>query len=55
MKKKFKKQINKIKKKGTNGITLIALVITIIVNRVFYDKNIKLSNLVGSPMIYIYL
>ncbi len=31
MKKKFKKQINKIKKKGTNGITLIALVITIIV------------------------
>lgn len=31
MKKTFKKQINKIKKKGTNGITLIALVITIIV------------------------
>ncbi len=31
MKKTFKKQTNKIKKKGTNGITLIALVITIIV------------------------
>ena len=41
--------------KQKNGITLIALVVTIIVNRVFYDKNIKLSNLVGSPMIYINL
>ena len=41
--------------KDERAITLIALVITIIVNRVFYDKNIKLSNLVGSPMIYIYL
>ena len=40
---------------NTKGITLIALVVTIIVNRVFYDKNIKLSNLVGSPMIYINL
>lgn len=37
------------------GITLIALVVTIIVNRVFYDKNKKYSNLVGSPMIYINL
>ena len=32
------------------GITLIALVITIIVNRVFYDKNIKFSDLVGSSL-----
>ena len=38
-------------KKQTKGITLIALVVTIIVNRVFYDKNVKSSNLVGSPMI----
>ena len=30
-----------------HGITLIALVITIIVNRVFYDKNKNISNLVG--------
>ncbi len=37
--------------KNTNsGITLIALVVTIIVNRVFYDKNIKLRNLVGSSL-----
>ncbi len=36
--------------KGKKGITLIALVITIIVNRVFYDKNIKFSNLVGSSL-----
>lgn len=42
-------------KNSKNGITLIALVITIIVNRVFYDKNKKYSNLVGSPMIYINL
>ena len=41
--------------KSEKAITLIALVITIIVYRVFYDKNIKLSNLVGSPMIYINL
>ena len=33
--------------KKNGGITLIALVITIIVNRVFYDKNKKYSNLVG--------
>ena len=41
--------------KDKMGITLIALVITIIVNRVYYDKNKKYSNLVGSPMIYINL
>ena len=48
---------SKIKKifKNKNGITLIALVVTMIVNRVFYDKNKKYSNLVGSPMIYINL
>ena len=40
-----KKEINSI-----NGITLIALVITIIVNRVFYDKNKNISNLVGSSL-----
>ena len=39
--------------KNEKGITLVTLVITIIVNRVFYDKNKKYSNLVGSPMIYI--
>ena len=50
MKKRIKKSL-----KTSNGITLIALVITIIVNRVFYDKNVKLSNLVGSPIIYINL
>ena len=42
-------------KNRNSGITLIALVVTIIVNRVFYDKNKKYSNLVGSPMIYINL
>lgn len=42
-------------KKNTKGITLITLVVTIIVNRVCYDKNKKYSNLVGSPMIYINL
>ena len=36
--------------KASNGITLIALVITIIVNRVFYDKNNKHNNLVGSSL-----
>ena len=41
--------------KNEKGITLVTLVITIIVNRVFYDKNKKYSNLVGSPMIYINL
>ncbi len=37
----------KIKLKTNTGITLIALVVTIIVNRVFYDKNKNISNLVG--------
>lgn len=41
--------------KNKKGITLVALVVTIVVNRVFYDKNKKYSNLVGSPMIYINL
>ena len=44
-----------MKSKEKSGITLIALIVTIIVNRVFYDKNKKYSNLVGSPMIYINL
>ncbi len=35
---------------ASNGITLIALVITVIVNRVFYDKNKNISNLVGSSL-----
>ena len=47
---KFSKKTNE-----TCGITLISLIVTIIVNRVFYDKNKKYSNLVGSPMIYINL
>ena len=54
-----RKELELIKKmsmqKRNNGITLIALVVTVIVNRVFYDKNKKYSNLVGSPMIYINL
>ena len=41
--------------KNKKGITLVALVVTIVVNRVFYDKNKKYSNLVGSPLIYINL
>ena len=44
------KNVSKKTIKASNGITLIALVITVIVNRVFYDKNIKLSNLVGSSL-----
>ncbi len=42
-------------RENKKGITLVALVVTIVVNRVFYDKNKKYSNLVGSPMIYINL
>ena len=44
----------KTAKKSTRGITLIALVVTIIVNRVFYDKNKNISNLVGSSLWFIY-
>jgi len=40
----------RLKNLEQKGITLIALVVTIIVNRVFYDKNIKLRNLVGSSL-----
>ena len=36
-----------IEKNNKKGITLIALVITIIVHLVPYDKNKKYSNLVG--------
>ena len=36
--------------KREKGITLIALIVTIIVKRVFYDKNKKYSNLVGSSL-----
>ena len=36
------------------GITLMALIVTIIVNRVFYDKNKKYNNLVGSSLWFIY-
>ena len=39
-----------MKSKEKSGITLIALIVTIIVNRVFYDKNKKYSNLVGSSL-----
>ena len=53
-----RKELELIKKmsmqKRNNGITLIALVVTVIVNRVFYDKNIKLRNLVGSSLWFIY-
>ena len=41
------------KKNQTSGITIISLVVTIIVNRVFYDKNIKFSDLVGSSLWFI--
>ena len=41
---------NEKDKNKSAGITLIALVVTIIVNRVFYDKNKKYSNLVGSSL-----
>ena len=43
-----------MKNKRNKGITLIALVVTIIVNRVFYDKNKNISNLVGSSLWFIY-
>ena len=46
---------NRKKLNSDRAITLVALVVTIVVNRVFYDKNKKYSNLVGSPMIYINL
>lgn len=36
--------------KKERGITLIASVVTIIVYIVFYDKNKKYSNLVGSSL-----
>lgn len=42
-------------RENKKGITLVALLVTIVVNRVFYDKNKKYSNLVGLPMIYINL
>ena len=43
-------KINKKLFSNEKAITLIALVITIIVNRVFYDKNKNISNLVGSSL-----
>ena len=42
--------MNKHKKNKASGITIISLVVTVIVNRVFYDKNIKFSDLVGSSL-----
>ena len=48
-------KFNKTLKNNEKAITLISLVVTIIVNRVFYDKNKNISNLVSSPMIYINL
>ena len=39
--------INQMKSKEKSGITLIALIVTIIVHLVPYDKNKKYSNLVG--------
>ena len=44
------RNMRKLMKNKTSGITLIALVVTVIVNRVFYDKNIKYNNLVGSSL-----
>ena len=45
--------MKRIKRNKTAGITLIALVVTVIVNRVFYDKNKNISNLVGSSLWFI--
>ena len=45
--------MDKLRTNNKSGITLIALVVTIIVNRVFYDKNKKYSNLVGSSLWFI--
>ena len=42
-------------KNNSYGITLIALVITVIVDFVFYDKNKKYRNLADSPIIDINL
>ena len=46
-------KLNKILKNNEKAITLISLVVTIIVNRVFYDKNKNISNLVGSSLWFI--
>ena len=54
-KKNFGKYSKKVHRRSDKAITLIALIVTIIVNRVYYDKNKKYSNLVGSPIIYINL
>ena len=40
-------QKKNLKERKESGITLIALVVTIVVDLVSYDKNRKYSNLVG--------
>ena len=45
-----KKDHKKVYSRSDRAITLIALIVTIIVKRVFYDKNKKYSNLVGSSL-----
>ena len=49
-KKDYKKSSKKVYSRSDRAITLIALIVTIIVKRVFYDKNKKYSNLVGSSL-----
>ena len=54
MKKRTIRREKKVYSKSDRAITLIALIVTIIVNRVFYDKNKNISNLVGSSLWFIY-
>ena len=49
------KESENVIKNNNYGITLIALVITVIVNFVFYDKNRKYRILADSPIIDINL
>lgn len=53
--KNLKKLMKGNVKNKDSGITLIALVVTIIVDLIFYDKNKIYCNLVGSPIICINL
>ena len=46
-KKDYQKSSKRVYSKGDRAITLIALIVTIIVHLVPYDKNKKYSNLVG--------
>ena len=47
LKKDYQKSSKKVYSRSDRAITLIALIVTIIVHLVPYDKNKKYSNLVG--------